>query len=45
MAAVYRTYLDLSDLLPPLIYAIVLAFFGIGAVFTTLACSAPSAAC
>ena len=36
MAAVYRTYLDLSDLLPPLLYAIVLAFFGIGAVFTTL---------
>jgi MFS family permease len=36
MAAVYRTYLDLSDLLPPLIYAIVLAFFGIGAVFATL---------
>ena len=36
MAAVYRTYLDLSDLLPPLIYSIVLAFFGIGAVFATL---------
>jgi hypothetical protein len=37
MTAVYRTYLDLSDLLPPLVYSIVLAFFGLGAVFTTLA--------
>jgi len=37
MTAVYRTYLDLSDLLPPLIYSIVLAFFGLGAVFATLA--------
>jgi MFS family permease len=37
MTAVYRTYLDLSDLLPPLVYSIVLAFFGIGAVFGSLA--------
>ena len=36
MTAVYRTYLDLSDLLPPLVYSIVLAFFGLGAVFATL---------
>lgn len=36
MTAVYRTYLDLSDLLPPVFYSIVLAFFGLGAVFTTL---------
>ena len=36
MAAVYRTYLDLSELLPPLVYSIVLAFFGLGAVFATL---------
>jgi len=36
MTAVYRTYLDLSDLLPPLVYSIVLAFFGLGAVFVTL---------
>ena len=36
MSAVYRTYLDLSDLLPPLVYSIVLAFFGLGAVFATL---------
>lgn len=36
MSAVYRTYLDLSELLPPLVYSIVLAFFGLGAVFVTL---------
>lgn len=36
MTAVYRTYLDLSDLLPPLVYAVVLAFWGLGAVFATL---------
>lgn len=36
MSAVYRTYLDLSELLPPLAYSIVLAFFGLGSVFATL---------
>lgn len=36
MTGVYRTYLDLSELMPPLVYSIVLAFFGIGAVFATL---------
>ncbi len=36
MTAVYRTYLDLSELLPPLVYSGVLAFFGLGAVFVTL---------
>ena len=36
MTAVYRTYLDLSELLPPLVYSIVLAFGGLGAVFATL---------
>jgi len=36
MTAVYRTYLDLSELLPPLVYSIVLAFAGLGAVFATL---------
>lgn len=36
MTAVYRTYLDLSELLPPLAYSVVLAFFGLGAVFVTL---------
>lgn len=40
MTAVYRTYLDFSELLPPLVYSIVLAFFGLGAVFSTLACFA-----
>ncbi|MDQ6438233.1 MFS transporter [Mesorhizobium sp. LHD-90] len=36
MTAVYRTYLDLSELLPPLVYSVVLAFAGLGAVFATL---------
>lgn len=36
MAAVYRTYLDFSELTPPLVYSIVLAFFGLGSVFVTL---------
>lgn len=36
MSAVYRTYLDLSELLPPLIYSVVLLFFGLGGVFATL---------
>ena len=36
MSAVYRTYLDFSELLPPLAYSVVLAFFGLGGVFITL---------
>jgi MFS family permease len=36
MSAVYRTYLDLSELLPPLVYSVVLAFAGLGGVFATL---------
>ncbi|HTV68447.1 MAG TPA: MFS transporter [Rhizobiaceae bacterium] len=36
MTAVYRTYLDLSDLLPPLVYSIILGFFGLGSVFVAL---------
>lgn len=36
MAAVYRTYLDFSELTPPMIYSVVLAFFGLGSVFATL---------
>lgn len=36
MTAVYRTYIDLSDLTPPLVYSIVLAFTGLGGVFATL---------
>jgi hypothetical protein len=35
MTAVYRTYLDLSELLP-LVFSIVLAFFGLGSIFVTL---------
>ncbi len=37
MTSVYRTYIDLSDLTPPLVYSVVLAFFGLGGVFATLA--------
>jgi MFS family permease len=36
MTAVYRTNLDLSDLIPSLIYSIILGFAGLGAVFVTL---------
>ena len=36
MTAVYRTNLDLSDLLPPLIYSVILGFAGLGAVFAAL---------
>lgn len=36
MTSVYRTYLDASDLLPPLIYGILLGLFDLGAVFIAL---------
>jgi MFS family permease len=36
MTAVYRTYLDMSELLPPFIYAIILGFTGLGGVFVAL---------
>ncbi len=36
MTAVYRTYLDMSELLPPLAYAIILGFTGLGGVFAAL---------
>jgi MFS family permease len=36
MNAVYRTYLDLSELLPPFVYAIILSFTGLGGVFVAL---------
>ena len=36
MAAVYRSYLDFSELTPPLVYSVVLVFFGLGSVFATL---------
>ena len=44
MAAVYRTYLDFSELTPPLVYSVVLAFFGLGSVFATLGCLAAACA-
>ena len=37
MTAVYRTYLDLSEITPPLVFSVTLAFFGLGSVFATLA--------
>jgi predicted MFS family arabinose efflux permease len=33
MTTVFRTYLDMSDLLPPLLFALLLSFFGLAAVF------------
>jgi MFS family permease len=36
MTAVYRTYLDMSELLPPLVYAVILGFTGLGGVFVAL---------
>jgi MFS family permease len=36
MAAVYRTYIDLSELLPAMVFAIALRYFEIGVVFTLL---------
>jgi MFS family permease len=36
MTAVYRTYLDMSELLPPFAYAVILGFTGLGGVFVTL---------
>jgi MFS family permease len=36
MAPVYRTFIDFSDLIPAILYAIVLSFFGIGSVFIIL---------
>ena len=36
MAPVYRTFIDFSDLIPAIVYAIVLSFFSIGSVFIVL---------
>lgn len=36
MTGVYRTYLDISDLLPPFLFSIVLLFLPLGAVFVIL---------
>lgn len=36
MTGVYRTYIDISDLLPPFLYSLILFFFPLGAVFVVL---------
>jgi len=38
MTSVYRTYLDIGELPPPLVYGMLLGVFGLGAVFAALAC-------
>lgn len=39
MAAVYRTYIDFSDLVPAMIFAVALSYFDIGIVFVILGAS------
>jgi len=39
MTAVYRTFLDLSDLLPSIVYAIALRYAGVSIVFIIIGCS------
>ena len=39
MAAVYRTYIDFSDLIPAMIFAVALSYFDIGIVFVILGAS------
>jgi len=39
MAAVYRTYIDFSDLIPAMIFAVALSYFEIGIVFIILGTS------
>jgi MFS family permease len=34
MTMVFRTYLDMSDLLPPALFALLLSFFGLASVFS-----------
>lgn len=36
MTAVYRSYLDMSELAPPLVYSVILGFAGLGGVFAAL---------
>ena len=36
MAAVYRTYIDFSELIPAIIFAVALSYFEIGIVFVIL---------
>jgi len=47
MTAVYRTYLEIGDLIPNLIYGIILLWLPLGAVFAAdgLACAAFAAVC
>ncbi|MDT8343814.1 MAG: hypothetical protein RQ752_05230, partial [Thermohalobaculum sp.] len=37
MTAVYRTYMDLSELVPLFIYGVLLTWFGLGVVYIALA--------
>ena len=39
MAAVYRTYIDFSDLIPAMIFAVALSYYEIGVVFIILGTS------
>jgi MFS family permease len=39
MAAVYRTYIDFSELIPAMIFAVALSYFEIGIVFVILGAS------
>jgi MFS family permease len=36
MTSVYRTFIDFSDLLPQMVYAIILLYFGFGSIFVAL---------
>lgn len=36
MTSVYRSYMDVGELLPPLVYGVLLAFFGLGVVFVAM---------
>ena len=36
MAGVYRTYLDISELIPSLIFSVILAFLPLGSVFVVV---------
>ncbi len=38
MTSVYRTFIDFSDLLPQLTYAVILLYFGFGSIFVALGC-------
>ncbi|MEQ9490093.1 MAG: MFS transporter [Alphaproteobacteria bacterium] len=45
MSSVYRTYMDVGELLPPVLYAFLLGFFGLGSVFVALGFQMCLAAC